>query len=356
MPFIIVTTVSTSVDTSSPSSSSDGILRLTIKNFKSMTDTVRGESKEIQSIPWRIMVMPRQHVVQKKGTQKCLGFFLQCCPNAYSDSWSCQAAAELRLISQKASVPHFTRKTNHVYTAKENDWGYSCFMTWADIQDEEQGYIKDDTVILEVSVKAEPAKNVLTQEQFRKKIQDYKRLADIQSSRGYLDKAIECNASALKFCRDRDKACREELEIQKQQLIDLKLKQSIERIEKGRLIYNLLFQITAAFQCYFFISILLYILEIKNYRLQTPPPPAKPTVEKRNFIEKIGTETHLDDLKIEKEIPMPGITAATCKDVCKNPKGQRKSGSLNFQKQLNQDNFDFSKIIFIVVVTLLDMD
>lgn len=52
MPFIIVTTVSTSVDTSSPSSSSDGILRLTIKNFKSMTDTVRGESKEIQSIPW----------------------------------------------------------------------------------------------------------------------------------------------------------------------------------------------------------------------------------------------------------------------------------------------------------------
>lgn len=140
----------------------------------------------------RIMVMPRQHVVQKKGTQKCLGFFLQCCPDAYSEyviiilfslcriysgesfclcvgsyffsseggtlagsfrnwtgknmfsaisvccdvlfyssSWSCQAAAELRLISQKQGVPHFTRKTNHVYTAKENDWGYSCFMTWA---------------------------------------------------------------------------------------------------------------------------------------------------------------------------------------------------------------------------------
>ncbi len=33
----------------------------------------------------KIMVMPRQHVVQKKGTQKCLGFFLQCCPDAYSE-------------------------------------------------------------------------------------------------------------------------------------------------------------------------------------------------------------------------------------------------------------------------------
>lgn len=49
----------------------------------------------------------------------------------FYSSWSCQAAAELRLISQKQGVPHFTRKTNHVYTAKENDWGYSCFMTWA---------------------------------------------------------------------------------------------------------------------------------------------------------------------------------------------------------------------------------
>ncbi|MCP9266250.1 Ubiquitin carboxyl-terminal hydrolase 7 [Dirofilaria immitis] len=204
------TVASSSTDASSPTSStsSDGTLR-------------------------RIMVMPRQHVVQKKGTQKCLGFFLQCCPDAYSDSWSCQAAAELRLISQKQGVPHFTRKTNHVYTAKENDWGYSCFMTWADILDESQGYIKDDKVILEVSVKAEPPKNILTHEQFEKKIQDYMRLADIQSSRGLIDKAIEVNMSALKFCKDRDQDCKADLEAQKAKLIEMKLKQSIERIEKG---------------------------------------------------------------------------------------------------------------------------
>jgi ubiquitin carboxyl-terminal hydrolase 7 len=76
-------------------------------------------------------------------------------------SWTCQASAELRLISQKAGVPNFTRKTTHNYSAKENDWGYSCFMTWADILDESQGYIKDDKVILEVYVKADPPKNVL---------------------------------------------------------------------------------------------------------------------------------------------------------------------------------------------------
>lgn len=50
--------------------------------------------------------------------------------NSFS-SWSCQASAELRLISQKQGILNFTRKTNHIYTAKENDWGYSCFMTWS---------------------------------------------------------------------------------------------------------------------------------------------------------------------------------------------------------------------------------
>lgn len=72
-----------------------------------------------------------------------------------------------------------------------------------------------------------------THEQFEKKIQDYMRLADIQSSRGLIDKAIEVNMSALKFCKDRDQDCKAELEAQKAKLIEMKLKQSIERIEKG---------------------------------------------------------------------------------------------------------------------------
>lgn len=78
-----------------------------------------------------------------------------------------------------------------------------------------------------------------THEQFEKKIQDYMRLADIQSSRGLIDKAIEVNTSALKFCKDRDQDCKADLEAQKAKLIEMKLKQSIERIEKGcHVIFN----------------------------------------------------------------------------------------------------------------------
>jgi len=55
----------------------------------------------------------------------------------------------------------------------------------------------------------------------------------VQCQRGLIDKAIECNAQALKFCKDKDSLCKTDLEAQKAHLIEMKLKQSIERIEKG---------------------------------------------------------------------------------------------------------------------------
>lgn len=148
-------------------------------------------------------------------------------------SWSCSAAAELRLISQKQGITTFSRKTNHNYTSKENDWGYSCFMTWADILDEQQGYIHDDTVILEVHVKADPAQNVMSLEEFRKKVNGYIRLASLQCERGLIDKAIDCNAVAMKLCKDRDPECVRKLTAQSDELVKKKLAQSIARIERG---------------------------------------------------------------------------------------------------------------------------
>ncbi|CAJ0917838.1 unnamed protein product, partial [Mesorhabditis belari] len=210
--------------TEASSSSSEGVLRLMIQNFPNMNDTVRGPSKKINGVQWKIMVMPRQHVVQKKRHTEM------------SRAWQCQASAELRLISQKPGVNHFTRKTNHIYTAKENDWGYSCFMTWADILEEDQGYIKDGRVVLEVSVKADTPKNILTYEDFQKQIQSWYDLAELQQQRGFIDLALEANAQALKFCKDRDAAIKERLEEQKKFFVERKLVESIQRIEqKGTL-------------------------------------------------------------------------------------------------------------------------
>lgn len=39
----------------------------------------------------------------------------------------------------------------HLFYSKENDWGFSHFMSWNDVLDSEKGYIKDDSIVLEVS-------------------------------------------------------------------------------------------------------------------------------------------------------------------------------------------------------------
>ncbi|KAK6734239.1 hypothetical protein RB195_017801 [Necator americanus] len=207
-------------------------LRVTIQHFSKMVDTLCSPCKRINGVPWRIMVMPKQHMVQKKN-QKCMGFFLQCCPdNTYSDAWTCQSVAEMRLIAQKPGVQNFVRKTTHVYSAKENDWGYSCFMTWADVLDESQGYIKDDRVTLEITVKAEAPKNMMSREDFRRSIDQWYNLAEMQLARGQVDLSIEANAQALKFCKDKDKQSQEKLEAQRERLVNHKLVESIHRIEK----------------------------------------------------------------------------------------------------------------------------
>lgn len=39
---------------------------------------------------------------------------------------------------------------HHIFYPKENDWGFSHFLSWNDVIDPEKGFIKDDTVIFQV--------------------------------------------------------------------------------------------------------------------------------------------------------------------------------------------------------------
>lgn len=41
----------------------------------------------------------------------------------------------------------------HLFYSKENDWGFSHFMSWQDMLDPEKGFIKDDSITLEVSLR-----------------------------------------------------------------------------------------------------------------------------------------------------------------------------------------------------------
>lgn len=134
---------------------SEATFRYDVPNFSKLRETSLSPPTFVRNLPWKIMVMPRTNQGQDRQPTKSLGFFLQCNGESESSTWSCNAVAELRIISQKEGVENFSRKIQHLFYSKENDWGFSHFMAWNEVLDPERGYIKDDTIILEVWVAAD---------------------------------------------------------------------------------------------------------------------------------------------------------------------------------------------------------
>ncbi|CAL4168008.1 unnamed protein product, partial [Meganyctiphanes norvegica] len=134
---------------------SEAKFQFKVKEFSKLKDTMLSGPCYVRNLPWKIMVMPRTSQSQDRQPQRSLGFFLQCNGESESTSWSCNAGAELRLLSVRDGQEPFTRKIQHLFYSKENDWGFSHFMAWNDVLDPEKGYIKDDTITLEVWVSAD---------------------------------------------------------------------------------------------------------------------------------------------------------------------------------------------------------
>lgn len=130
----------------------EGIIRFTVLNFSKLDKTTLSDPIYVRNLPWRIMCMPRYSSNDKV---KSVGFFLQCNPETESLSWSCQASARLTLVTQQEGGEDFSRKISHLFFSKENDWGFSHFVPWNDALDPNKGFIKDDSIILEVHVAAE---------------------------------------------------------------------------------------------------------------------------------------------------------------------------------------------------------
>ncbi|XP_018373851.1 PREDICTED: ubiquitin carboxyl-terminal hydrolase 7 isoform X4 [Trachymyrmex cornetzi] len=134
---------------------SEATFRYTVENISKMKDSQLSPACYVRNLPWKIMVMPRSSQTQERQPQRSLGFFLQCNGESESTSWSCYAVAELRLLSCKEGQEPFSRKIQHLFYSKENDWGFSHFMTWQDVLDPDRGFIKDDSITLEVHVVAD---------------------------------------------------------------------------------------------------------------------------------------------------------------------------------------------------------
>ena len=128
----------------------------TVPNFSQVKESVLSPACMVRNLPWKIMIMPRQGQDNPRtGQAKSMGYFLQCNGESEASSWSCQAQAELKVLSVVPGKEAFSRKISHLFYSKENDWGFSHYMNWADVADPERGLIKDDSVTFEVHVTAD---------------------------------------------------------------------------------------------------------------------------------------------------------------------------------------------------------
>ncbi|GAA6076951.1 ubiquitin carboxyl-terminal hydrolase 7 isoform X1 [Tachysurus ichikawai] len=132
---------------------SEATFRFVVERFSRLSESVLSPSCFVRNLPWKIMVMPRFY--PDRPHQKSVGFFLQCNAESDSTSWSCHAQAMLKIINYKDDEKSFSRRISHLFFHKENDWGFSNFMSWSDVTDPERGFVEDDKVTFEVSVQAD---------------------------------------------------------------------------------------------------------------------------------------------------------------------------------------------------------
>lgn len=129
---------------------SEATFRFKVENLSKLKDSVLSPPCYVRNLPWKIMAMSRTN-----NEARSLGFFLQCNGESESANWSCNAIAELKIHTFKQGTEVFSRKIKHTFYSKENDWGFSHFLSWNEIYDPEKGYVDDDSILLEVHVTAD---------------------------------------------------------------------------------------------------------------------------------------------------------------------------------------------------------
>lgn len=121
---------------------SEATFDFTVENVHKMNDSMTSESTYVRGLPWKILVMPRNHPDRSQNT-KNLGYFLQSNAENDSSAWSCHGSAQLRILSAKEGGKMMEKKIDHLFHCKENDWGFSNFITWSDMLSPEKGFVSD---------------------------------------------------------------------------------------------------------------------------------------------------------------------------------------------------------------------
>ncbi|KAI1690629.1 BTB/POZ domain-containing protein [Ditylenchus destructor] len=109
----------------------------------------------IRGLPWQInartMEVDQSNNQDEQSPSKNLEAYLYCCKYSTNQTWECRATFTLRVVAQKDGVMDIHRNSTRNFTGKACGW--KNFAACDFLLDPENGFIKDDTVIVQAHVK-----------------------------------------------------------------------------------------------------------------------------------------------------------------------------------------------------------
>lgn len=139
-------------------SSSTGIIDFRFENIlPSKVGTAKdeikylSESTYIRCLPWKILL-----IFPRRDARSSMGMFLQCNAESSSVTWTCYAKAQLELLSQVDQSLNKVLSISHVFSHKENDWGFQQFIPYQELCKPENGFIHNDSITVRIQVEADP--------------------------------------------------------------------------------------------------------------------------------------------------------------------------------------------------------
>ncbi|XP_047982846.1 ubiquitin C-terminal hydrolase 13-like isoform X2 [Salvia hispanica] len=96
---------------------------------------------------WRILIFPKGNNADQ------LSMYLDVADSAgLPYGWTRYAHFSLAIVNQVHSKYSVRKETQHQFSARENDWGFTAFMPLRELHDPSRGYLVNDTCIVEAEV------------------------------------------------------------------------------------------------------------------------------------------------------------------------------------------------------------
>lgn len=122
----------------------------------SKLDSVRLPEIVVCGIPWMVEVRKLP-----KNDQHMMGIYLYCGHKDRTSKWTYVATASFKLISfvgERRSIEYHSFP--HVFDRSGSGFGANSFIKWTDLFKERNHFVRDDTIELEIKIKAEDPNHV----------------------------------------------------------------------------------------------------------------------------------------------------------------------------------------------------